>query len=118
MPAAKLKAPATRGSRKAAAMPRAKGSDNRVTVRLKPELAEKLAAARREQGQSVTQIIEAALEKHLAPAPKKPKLTLLEALKKHGVLGAVDLGPNASRDYKKDIGEYLEKKYPQHHGDR
>lgn len=118
MPTLKSETPSARRARATGAVPSAKASDNRVTVRLKPELAEKLSEARRERGQSVTQIIEAALEKHLAPAPKKPKLTLLEALKKHGVLGAVDLGPNASRDYKKDIGEYLEKKYPQHHGNR
>lgn len=118
MPTVKPKNRAAHRAHKTATVPRAKASDNRVTVRLKPELAEKLAEARRAQGQSLTQIIEAALEKHLAPAPRKPKLTLLEALTKHGVLGAVDMGPNASRDYKKDIGEYLEKKYPQHHGDR
>lgn len=117
MPATKLKSLATRRPRKIA-VTSTKASDNRVTVRLKPELAEKLAEARRAQGLSVTQIIEAALEKHLAPVPKKPKLTLLEALEKHGLLGTVDLPADASVNYKKYVGEYLDKKYPQHRGSR
>lgn len=84
---------------------------DRVTVRLKPALAARLAVAKQEQGQSVTEIIEAALEKHLPEVPRKPKMTLLEAMKKHGVLGAVDLGPNASRDYKQLVAESIAEKY-------
>lgn len=83
---------------------------DRVTVRLKPELAARLASAKQE-GQSVTQIIEAALEKHLPETRRKPKLTLLEAFRKHGLLGTVDMPPDASVNYKKYIGEYLERKH-------
>jgi len=88
---------------------------DRVTVRLKPALAARLAVAKREQGQSVTEIIEAALEKHLtAAAPRKPRMTLLEAFEKNGLLGTVDMPPDASRNYKQYISEYLDEKYPQH----
>lgn len=83
---------------------------DRVTVRLKPALAARLAAAR-QQGGNVTQIIEAALEKHLPEIRRKPKMTLLEALKKHGVLGAVDMGPDASTNYKQLVAESIAGKY-------
>ena len=88
---------------------------DRVTVRLKPALAARLAAAKREQGQSVTEIIETALENYLSvSAPRKPKMTLLEAFEKNGLLGTVDMPPDASRNYKQYISEYLDEKYPQH----
>ena len=103
--------PLKRTERKPAAAKAMTVVADRVTVRLKPELAARLATAKRDQGQSVTEIIEAALEKHLPEAPRKPKMTLLEALKKHGVLGAVDLGPNASRDYKQLVAESIAEKY-------
>ena len=78
-------------------------------------VAADLAVAKREQGQSVTEIIEAALEKHLtAAAPRKPRMTLLEAFEKNGLLGTVDMPPDASRNYKQYISEYLDEKYPQH----
>lgn len=84
---------------------------DRVTVRLKPALAARLAATQKQQGGSVTRIIEAALEKHLPEVRRKPKMTLLEALKKHGVLGAVDLGPDASTNYKQLVADSIAEKY-------
>lgn len=97
---------------KPAVMKAKPAATGRISVRLKPVLAEKLAEAQREQGLSVTEIIEAALEKHLTViAPRKPRMTLLEAFEKNGVLGAVDLGPNASRDYKRLVAESIEEKY-------
>ena len=63
---------------------------------------------------SVTQVVEAALERHFQMTPGKPAMTLIEALKKHGLLGAVDMGPDASRQVKESVGEYLARKYPHH----
>ena len=102
---------AVRKPTNAKAMPAAA---DRVTVRLKPVLAEKLAEARREQGLSVTQVVEAALERHFQMTPRTPPMTLVEALKKHGLLGAVDMGPDASVRVKEGVGEYLDRKYPHH----
>lgn len=94
-----------------AAMP-APGAADRVTVRLKPALAARLATAKRKQGQSVTEIIEAALEKHLSDMPpRKPRMTLLEAFEKNGLLGTCDMGPEASTNYKQLVAEAIEEKY-------
>ncbi len=104
-----------RAARKPAVVKAKPTATGRISVRLKPALAEKLAEAQREQGHSVTEIIEAALEKHLsATMLRKPRMTLLEAFEKHGLLGTVDMPPDASRNYKKYISEYLDEKYPQH----
>lgn len=84
---------------------------SRITVRLKPELAERLDAARRARKLSVTAVIEQALESYLAEAAAPPKLTLLDALKKHGVLAAVDMGPDASVNIKAEISGYLDSKH-------
>lgn len=112
MPTVKPKNRAAHRAHKTATVPRAKASDNRVTVRLKPELAEKLAEARREQGLSVTEVVETALERHFMMNPRKPRISLLDALKEQGLLGAVDMGPDASVRVKEYVGEYLDKKYP------
>lgn len=97
---------AAAGKRKSVA-----GPTDRVTVRLKPALAAMLAEVRRKQGLSVTQIVEEALEKHLMAATRRPKLSLLEAFEKHGLLGSVDMPADASVNYKQYVGEYLDRKH-------
>ncbi|MGQ0619623.1 MAG: CopG family transcriptional regulator [Panacagrimonas sp.] len=84
---------------------------DRVTVRLKPELARLLDEERRERGLKVTEVVEQALTEHFARRPRRGKLTLMEALQKHGVIGAVDLGPDASANYKVLVREAVDKKY-------
>lgn len=83
----------------------------RVTVRLRPELAAQLDAIRRSRKLSVTALIEQALTEHLGKLEGQPKLTLLDAFRKHGVLGAVDLGPDASRNYKELVAHSVAGKY-------
>lgn len=83
----------------------------RITVRLKPELARRVDEERRARKLSATAVIEQALTEHLSRKVAAPKLTLLDALRKHGVLGSVDLGPDASINYKADIGRYLDDKH-------
>lgn len=97
-----------RKSTTAKAKPAATG---RVSVRLKPVLAEKLAEAQREQGLSVTQVVEAALESHFAATPTKPRMTLLQALEKHKLIGCLDLGPDASANYKQLVLDSVAEKY-------
>jgi hypothetical protein len=84
---------------------------DRVTVRLKPELARQLDAERRETGRKLTEVVEMALAEHFARRPRRSRLTLMESLQKHGVIGAVDLGPDASIDYKTAIGQAPDAKH-------
>jgi metal-responsive CopG/Arc/MetJ family transcriptional regulator len=86
--------------RKARYTPAGDRPPDRVTVRLKPELARQLDQARRESGLKVTEIVEQALVEHFSSRPRRSRLTLIEALQKHGVIGAVDLGADASAEYK------------------
>ncbi|MES0873212.1 ribbon-helix-helix domain-containing protein [Sinimarinibacterium thermocellulolyticum] len=83
----------------------------RVTVRLKPELARQLDAERRATGLTVTEVIEQALTGHFARQPRRGRLTLIQALQKHGVIGAVDLGPDASVDYKSGVRQAIDTKH-------
>lgn len=110
----KISEPVVRYKAPTMAKRRASRVADRVSVRLKPDLAKRLAQAKQEQGVNVTQIIEEALEKHLPVTVRKPKLTLLEALAKRGLLGSVNLPPDGSVNYKKHIGEYLDQKYAHH----
>lgn len=83
----------------------------RVSVRLKPELARQLDAERRASGRTVTEVVEQALIEHLARRPRRGRLTLMEALHKHGVIGAVDLGPDASVRYKSEVRQAIDAKH-------
>jgi hypothetical protein len=87
---------------------------DRVTVRLKPELARQLDRERRETGLKLTEVVEQALVEHFARRPRRGRLTLMQALHEHGVIGAVDLGPEASTDYKTRVQRAIDAK----HGDR
>lgn len=84
---------------------------DRITVRLKPELAQLLDEERRERGLKVTEVIEQALTEHFARRPRRSKLSLLDALQKHGVIGAVDLGPEASAEYKAQVRKAIDDKH-------
>ncbi len=87
---------------------------DRVTVRLKPELAARLDAAKHAQGLSATQVIESALESHLPAARSAPRKSLIEVLRELGLVGCMDLGPDASVKVREGVREYLAKKYPHH----
>ena len=109
--AIKLKVPAAKSSslRKKVAAPAPPPS--RVTVRLKPNLAERLAAERKRSGASVTEVVEQALDKYFAQQAARPKMTLLKALKKNKLIGCLDLGPDASANYKQLVLNSVAEKY-------
>lgn len=83
----------------------------RLSVRLKPELAERLDQARQTCGESVSSIVEQALTEYLDRNAPPRRVPLLEALRKNGILGALDLGPHASRDYKELVAQSVAEKY-------
>jgi len=54
---------------------------------------------------------EQALIEHFARRPRRGRMTLIAALQKHGMIGAVDLGPDASTDYKTLVRQAIDAKH-------
>ncbi len=90
----------------------------RITVRLKPELAQQVDAARRARKVSATAVIEQALNEHLARAEPVSKLSVLDAFRKHRLLGAVDLGAGNAADHEAEVTQYLADKHGSGHGSK
>lgn len=84
---------------------------DRVSVRLKPDLAERLDELRRVRGASVTELVEQALGEFIERQSRPPRMGLLDALRKNGLLGTLDLGPDASKNYKELVAQSITEKY-------
>lgn len=84
---------------------------DRVSVRLKPDLAQRLDELRRERGASVTELVEQALSEFIERQSRPPRMALLDALRQNGLLGTLDLGPDASKNYKELVAQSITEKY-------
>jgi hypothetical protein len=82
----------------------------RINARIDDTLMEQLDEIRQLTGQTLTELLEAALAAYCDKAPKDAR-TAVEAFERAGFIGIAKGPRNLSRDYRKELTRSLERKH-------